>query len=72
MVLKVMSHTFGKTVTDCCFTIGLLSPSQGKELELIEETKRYHLDTVGVSSTKRRSSGVVEMNGRWKLFYSGA
>jgi len=40
--------------------------------ELMEETKRYHLDIVGVSSTKRRSSGPVNLDGRKKLFYSGA
>jgi len=30
-----------------------------KEVELVEEAKRYHLDIVGVSSTKRRGSGTV-------------
>jgi len=35
----------------------------GKELELVEEAKRYHLDIVGVSSTKRRSSGTVYLDG---------
>ena len=44
----------------------------GKELELVEEAKRQHLDIIGVSSTKRRGSGTVVMNGGWKLFYSGA
>ena len=44
----------------------------GKELELVEEAKRYHLDIIGVSSTKRRGSGTVDLNGGWKLFYSGA
>ena len=29
----------------------------GKELELVEEAKRCHLDIAGVSSTKRRGSG---------------
>ena len=43
----------------------------GKEQELVEEAKRYHLDIVGISSTKRRGSGTVEMGGGWKLFYSG-
>ena len=42
----------------------------GKELELVEEAKRYHLDIIGVSSTKRCGSGTVD--GGWKLFYSGA
>ena len=44
----------------------------GKELELVEVAKRYHLDIVGVSLTKKRGSGTVDLDGRWKLFYSGA
>ena len=44
----------------------------GKELELVEETKRYHLDIIGVFSTKRRGPGTVDLDGGWKLFYSGA
>jgi len=36
---------------------------------LLEEAKRYHLDTVGVSSTKRRGSGTVNLNGGWKLLF---
>ena len=35
----------------------------GKELELVEEAKRYHLDIIGVSSTKRRGSGTVDLDG---------
>ena len=44
----------------------------GKELELVDEAKRYHLDIIGVSSTKRRGSGTVDLEGGWKLFYSVA
>jgi len=44
----------------------------GKELELVEEAKRHHLDIVGISSTKRRGSGIVYLDGGWKLFYFGA
>ena len=44
----------------------------GKELELVEEEKRYHLDTIGVFSTNRRGSGTVDLDGEWKLFYFGA
>ena len=44
----------------------------GKELELVEKAKLYHLDIIGVSSTKRRGSGTVDLDGGWKLFYSGA
>ena len=40
-------------------------------MELVEEAKRYHLDIVGISSTKRHGSGIVDLDGRWKLFYSG-
>ena len=36
----------------------------GKELELVEEAKRYHLHFNG--------SGTVNLDGGWKLFYSGA
>ena len=59
-----MSHIFGRTITDCCLTTK-------KELKLVEEAK-YHLDIVGVSSTKRCGSGIVDLDDRWKLFYSGA
>ena len=41
-------------------------------MELVEEAKRYRLDIVGISSTKRRGSGTVDLDGGWKLFYSGA
>ena len=41
-------------------------------MKLIEEAKKYHLDIVGVFSTKRRGSGIVDLDGGWKLFYSGA
>jgi len=44
----------------------------GKEWELVEEVKWYHLDIVRVSSTKRCSSGTVNLDGGWQLFYSGA
>ena len=44
----------------------------GKELELVEEATRYYRDIIGVSSTKRRGSGTVDLDGGWKLFYSGA
>ena len=33
-----------------------------KELEMVEEAKRYHLDIIGVSSTKRRGSGTVDLD----------
>ena len=44
----------------------------GKELELVEEAKRYHLDIIGISSTEKRGSETVDLDGGWKLFYSGA
>ena len=43
-----------------------------KELEMVEEAKRYHLDIIGVSSTKRRGSETVDLDGGWKLVYCGA
>ena len=42
----------------------------GKELELVEKAKRYHLD-IEVSSTKQRGSETVDLDGGWKLFFSG-
>ena len=44
----------------------------GEKLELVEEAKRYHFDIIGVSSTKGCGSGTVDLDGGWKLFYSGA
>ena len=44
----------------------------GKEQELVKEAKRYHLDIIRVSSTKRRGSGTVDLDGGWKLFYLGS
>ena len=35
----------------------------GKELELVEEANRYHLDIIRLSSTKRRGSGTVDLDG---------
>ena len=38
----------------------------------IDNAKMFsQLDVVGISSTKRRGSGTVELNGGWKIFYSG-
>ena len=37
----------------------------GKELELVEEAKRYHLDIIGVSSTKRR--GLWNCGSGWRM-----
>ena len=39
---------------------------------MVEEAKRYHLDIIGVSSTKQCGSGTVDLDGGWALFYSGA
>ena len=43
----------------------------GKEQELVCEAQQYCLDIVKISATKRRGSGTVELNGGWKIFYSG-
>ena len=48
-----------------------VSSLTGKEQELVCEAHQYGLDVVGISSTKRRGSGAVELNGGWKIFYSG-
>ena len=70
-VLKMMSHTHGATITNCCWPIGIFSSSQ--ELKSVEEAKRYHPDIriVGVSSTKRCSYGTVDLDVRWKLYSGG-
>ena len=57
-----MPHTHGST--------GLILT--GKDLELVEGAKRYHLEFIEISSTKRLGSGTVDLDGGWKLFYSGA
>jgi len=38
---------------------------------LVEKAKRYSLDVVGISSTKRCGSNTVGPDNGWKLFYSG-
>ena len=43
----------------------------GKKQELVCEAQQFRLDIVGISSTKRRGSGTVELNGGWKIFDSG-
>ena len=47
-----------------------ISSLNGKECELVEEAKKYKLDIVGLSSTKRKGSGILDLNS-YKLFYSG-
>ena len=42
---------------------------KGKEQELVWEAEQYHLDIVGVSSTKSHGSDTVELNEIWKLLY---
>ena len=44
-----------------------VSSLTGKEQELVCEAQQYRLDVVGISSTKRRGSGTVELNGGWKF-----
>ena len=43
-----------------------------KRVGIVKKTKTYHCDIAGVSSTKRRGSGIVNLDGGWKLFCSGA
>ena len=43
-----------------------VSSLTGKEQELVCEAQQYRLDVVGISSTKRRGSGTVELNDGWK------
>ena len=53
--------------------IGNLNVSSltGKEQELVCKALQYRLDIVGILSTKRQGSKTVELNGGWKIFYSG-
>ena len=48
-----------------------LSSLNGNERKLVWEAEQYHLDIVGISSTKCHGSDTVELNEGWKLFYSG-
>ena len=47
-----------------------VSSLNGKEQELVWEAEQYHLDIIGVSSTKCCGSDTVELNEDWRLFYS--
>ena len=48
-----------------------VSSLTGKEQELVCEAQQHRLNFVGISSTKRRGSETVKLNGGWKIFYSG-
>ena len=48
-----------------------VSSLTGKEQELVCEAQQCRLDVVGISSTKCCGFGTVELNGVWKIFYSG-
>ncbi|CAF4583492.1 unnamed protein product, partial [Rotaria sp. Silwood2] len=43
----------------------------GKEMEVVEEAQKYHLDILGISSTKRKSKGSLTLNNGCQLYYSG-
>jgi len=43
----------------------------GKYHKLVEEAKRCSMDVLGISSTERGGYNVVDLDGEWKLFYSG-
>ena len=38
---------------------------------MVREAEKYRLDIVGVSSTKRKGSGIVVLDKGWKLFHAG-
>ncbi|CAF3742888.1 unnamed protein product [Rotaria sp. Silwood1] len=40
-------------------------------MEVVEEAQKYHLDILGISSTKRKSKGSLTLNNGWQLYYSG-
>ena len=56
---------------DLCMGNWNVTLLNGKEQKLVWEAEQYHLNIVGVSSTKCRDSDTVELNKVWKLFYSG-
>src|SRR5215471_13234852 len=43
----------------------------GKEPELVGEAIKYRLDIVGVSSTRKKGSGVLTLTAGWQLFHTG-
>jgi len=43
----------------------------GKEPELVGEAIKYRLDIVGVSSTRKKGSGVLRLTAGWQLFHTG-
>ena len=55
---------------DLCMGNWNVTLLKGKELEWVLEAEQYHLDIVGVSSTKCRGSDAVELNQCWKFFCS--
>ena len=57
---------------DLCMGNWNIISLNGKKQELVWEAEQYHLDIVGVPSTKGRGSDTAELSGSgWKLFYSG-
>ena len=42
-----------------------------KAQELVLESQQNRLNIVGISSTKRRKFGTIELNAGWKISYSG-
>ena len=66
-----MLHTFEKTIRLLLGNCNVLTLI-GKKLELVEEAKKYYLDIVVVSSTKRHGSRIVDLDNKWKLFDSNA
>ena len=62
IVLKVMLHTFGKYIRLLLGYWNVLTLT-GKELKVVREAKKYHLNIVGVSSTERHGSGIVNLDG---------
>ncbi|CAF3749773.1 unnamed protein product [Rotaria sp. Silwood1] len=75
---QCLNGTFSRTKhqhqqRQCKMKIGTWNVTSltGKEFELIEEAKKYQLDILGISSTKRKGQGTLALNNGWQLFYSG-
>ena len=66
-----MSHTFGKISQTAAWLLEC-SHSHWERVGVGRRGKKYHIDIVRVSSTKRRGSGIKDLENGLKLSDSGA
>lgn len=48
-----------------------VSSLKHKKPEMVDEATKYHLDVVGLSSTKIKGNGIEELPQGWTLYYAG-